>query len=158
VHQLRVHDESQLENPGKREVSDGPQAIQGAEQGTYKAGAGLIVTKLPDEVAVPMRREDFQTLCEGGVAESRASRDLCVGIFVGVVVGLVGIFATVDWENVWKPEHRNSFLFWVGLLLVLAAGSGVSTVIFWIRCYRTTTNSPYSRLRDKLLKMYGQQI
>jgi hypothetical protein len=63
------------------------------QAGTYQAGAGLIVAKLPDEVGVPVRRDQFEILCEGGIAEARASRDLCLGILFGTMAGILGVMA-----------------------------------------------------------------
>ncbi len=124
---------------------------------SYKAGGGLMVSKLPDEVGVPVRRDQFEVLCEGGIAEARASRDLCLGIFVGVVAGLAGVFATIEWDSIWAPGRRGWFAFSVAILLVMASGSGVGALIYEIRRRTTTTNSPYSRLVARLKKLYDAQ-
>jgi hypothetical protein len=137
-------------------VSDDPQAVQ-AEPGTYQAGAGLVVAKLPDEIGVPVRRDQFDILCEGGIAEARASRDLCLGTLFGTLAGLAGVVATADWSTVLTPDHRFRFLFSMLLLTVMASGSAVGAIIYFMRCRRIATDSPYSRVRDKLLKLYGQQ-
>lgn len=136
---------------------DGPQAVQAAEVGTYQAGAGLIVAKLPDEVGVPLRRDQFEILCEGGIAEARASRDLCFGALLGTLVGLAGVVATADWSVAFAPGHRFLFLLSMIVLIVIASGSAVGAIIYFMRCRRIATDSPYSRLKDKLLKLYGQE-
>jgi hypothetical protein len=136
----------------------GPQVPPHAEnEGTYQGGGGLVVYKLADEVGVPVRRDQFDILCEGGIAEARASRDLCWGIFFGAVVGIIGILATTEWDSVWKPERRGSFIFWVASLLIMASGSGVGVVIYWVRLWRTRGNSSYSRLVERLKKLYEAQ-
>ena len=63
--------------------SEGEQAIT---SGGYNAG-GLVAYPLPDEIVVPLRREELDTLCEGGVSEERANRDLYIGAGVGAVGG-----------------------------------------------------------------------
>jgi hypothetical protein len=123
-------------------------------QATYKAGGGLLVQPLPDEIGVPVRRDQFEILCEGGVGEARANRDLCLGIFFGTVAGLSGVLATTEWTTIWAPERRWGFLFWVAILFLMTAGSAVGAGIHWLRLRRTTKDSPYSRLKTRLLKMY----
>jgi hypothetical protein len=137
-------------------MGDLPPAIANAPVG-YQAGAGMIVSKLPDEIGVPLRRDEFDILREGGISEARASRDLCLGIFFGALVGIIGVIATIEWESVWKPERRGTFIFWVGALVVLASGSGVGAVIHEQRRRSTVGNSPYSRLVDRLKKLYDDQ-
>jgi hypothetical protein len=135
-------------------MNDSPHPPQA---GTYQAGAGLIVAKLPDEVGVPVRRDQFEILCEGGIAESRASRDLCLGLLFGTVVGILGVMATADWNTVMAADHRSWFLLSMIVLIVMASGSAVGAIIFFLRCRRMATDSPYSRVRDKLLKLYEME-
>jgi hypothetical protein len=125
-------------------------SVQGYESGR------LITFPLPDEVAVPLRKDQFDTLCEGGVADARASRDLYLGFFFGALVGLVGILATTD-DTVWNPERRGGFLFWLLFLVVIVSGSAVGAGICWVRLWRTRTNSPFSRLRDRLVALFEAQ-
>lgn len=136
------------------------ESTQGSETGATPAKgyqAGLVVTyPLPDEVAVPLRKDQFEILCEGGVGEARASRDLCLGVFLGSIVGLFGILATTD-DTVWKPERRGRFLFWLAFLFLIVSGSAVGTCIHWVRLRRTSTDSLYSRLRKRLQDMFDGQ-
>ena len=132
-----------------------PLAEQSPNKG-YNAGA-LVVYPRPDEVAVPLRRDEFDTLCEGGISEARASRDLCLGIFFGAFAGLAGVLATTEWTTIWAPERRGGFLFWVAILFLMVAGSFVGACIHWVRLRRTNKNSPYSRLKTRLLKLYEAQ-
>lgn len=104
-----------------------------------------------------MRRDDFQTLCEGGVSEARANRDLCLGIFFTSAVGLAGVLMTADWEYEWKPEKRTLFLLFASILLVTVAGSFVGAVIYDFHRRKIVKNSPYSRLVIRLGKQYDAQ-
>jgi hypothetical protein len=76
-------------------MGDPPPAIANAPTG-YQAGAGMIVSKLPDEIGIPLRRDEFDILREGAISEARASRDLCLGFFFGALVGIIGILATTE--------------------------------------------------------------
>ena len=133
-----------------------PQPEQ-APQASYKAGGALVVQPLPDEIGVPVRRDQFDILCEGGIGEARASRDLCLGIFFGALAGLAGVLATTEWSTIWAPERRGGFLFWVAILFLMTAGSAVGACVHWVRLWRTTKDSSYSRLKDRLLKLYEAQ-
>jgi hypothetical protein len=137
-------------------MGDVPQAIPEAP-GTYQAGGGMIVSKLPDEPGVPVRRDQFDILCEGGVAEARASRDVCLGILGAALAGIIGVLATTEWDSVWKPDRRWPFIFWVVVLLIMVSGSGVGALIYEIRRRTTKTNSPYSRVVAQLTKLYDAQ-
>ncbi len=102
------------------------------------------------EIAFALREDQFQTLCEGEMNTDKASRDLCIGLLAGAVVGFVGVLASTDWETIWKPERRVPFLFWSGFLLVIASGSLIGTIICWKRLYRTGKNSSYARLKSRI--------
>jgi hypothetical protein len=135
-------------------MSDRPQLPELPADEGYRAGGALIVSKLPDEVGVPLRLDQFEILCEGEVADARASRDLCLGILFGAVVGIVGIVATVEWSTVLTPEHRFWFLLSMGVLVIMVAGSAVGGGIYEFRRRRTLSNSSYSRLVARLKQLY----
>jgi len=125
-------------------------------QGIYNVGGGLTVQPLPDEAGVPLRRDDFLTLCEGEIPEGRANRDVCIGIACTAVVGILGVLAAVDWDTILKWGHFK-IMFLLVLLMVLfiaASGSAVGAMIHASRVKRTLERSPYSRLKARLSKEY----
>ncbi len=102
------------------------------------------------EIAFALREEQFQVLCEGESGTDRSGRDLSIGLFFGVLVGIAGILATIDWEYVWKPEHRTSFFWSAAILILLSGGSLVGIVICCMRLYKTRHSSSYSRLKKRI--------
>jgi len=121
----------------------------------YNAG-GLVAYPRPDEIVVPLRREEFETLCEGGVGEEKSNRDLYIGGFIGSLAGLVGVLATTDWETIWKPERRWLFLLPLIVLCIMVAVSVAGGCIHQLRLIRTMSNSPFSRLRARLLGLFNE--
>jgi hypothetical protein len=129
---------------------------QAVTTGGYSAGGSLVAYPRPDEVVVPLRREEFDTLCEGGVSEAKASRDLCVGIGFGALAGLIGVLATTDWDTTWKPGHRGWFFFCLLALCVMVAGSAAGAWIHQVRLNQTINSSAFSRVRARLLSLFDE--
>ncbi|PYV76228.1 MAG: hypothetical protein DMG96_14740 [Acidobacteria bacterium] len=88
---------------------EGEQAIT---SGGYNAG-GLVAYPLPDEIVVPLRREELDTLCEGGVSEERANRDLYIGAGEKLGVGVL------------RKAWLNVDLVWAAALM----GTGAATLV-----------------------------
>jgi hypothetical protein len=122
----------------------------------YSAGGSLVSYPRPDEIVVPLRRDEFDTLCEGGISEEKASRDLYIGIGSGAFAGLVGVLATTDWDTAWKPEHRGWFFCSLLVLCVMVAASAVGASIHGVRLNRTISSSAFSRLRLRLLRLFDE--
>jgi hypothetical protein len=122
----------------------------------YSAGGSLVSYPRPDEIVVPLRRDEFDTLCEGGVSDEKASRDLYIGIGSGAVAGLVGVLATTDWDAAWKPGHRGWLFLSLLVLCVMVAGSAVGACIHHFHLKRTTGSSAFSRLRLRLLRLFDE--
>jgi hypothetical protein len=122
----------------------------------YSAGGNLVAYPRPDEVVVPLRRDEFDTLCEGGASEEKASRDLCIGVGATALVGLVGVLATTDWNTTWKPDRRWWFLIPLLVFSVTTVGSIVGVWIYQLRLNRIISNSPFSRVRAKLVGLFNE--
>src|SRR5579863_9516486 len=122
----------------------------------YSAGGSLVSYPRPDEIVVPLRRDEFDTLCEGGVSEEKASRDLYIGIGSGAIAGLVGVLATTDWDAAWKPGHRGWLFSSLLALCVMITGSVVGACIHHFRLNRTIGNSAFSRLRSRLHRLFDE--
>jgi hypothetical protein len=121
----------------------------------YNAG-GLFAYPRPDEIVVPLRREEFDTLCEGGVSEEKSSRDLYIGGCFASLAGLVGVLVTTDWASTWQPERRWRFLIPFLVLCIMVTASVVGACIHQVRLKRTSSNSPFSRLRARLLGLFNE--
>jgi hypothetical protein len=130
---------------------DGPKP-----QGNYQASS-LVVSPRPNEFGFAMREDEFQILCDGAVGDARASRDLFFGFLVGAAVGLIGVFATIDWDTIWQPNKRGSFLFWVAILLLGIVSSGTAGIIFHLRLKKTRADSAYARLTRKIQAWFIDQ-
>lgn len=129
-----------------------PQPVESV-QAPYHASS-LVVPPRPDEVCFSLTEVEFQTLCEGGVSDARAGRDLCIGACVTAVLGLVGILATVEWEPIWK-EHRVLPFIACAILLAVAAGCGVGWCIYQRRLTQTRNDSSYSRLKSRIANFFN---
>ena len=127
-----------------------------APQSKYQASS-LVVPPRPDECGFPHREDEFQILCEGEVSEAKAGRDLCVGAFLGALLGFVGVLATTDWVTIWQPERRVPFILWSAVLLLIMAASGAGSVIYQVRLKRTRNDSAYSRLRTRIADWFRRQ-
>jgi hypothetical protein len=112
----------------------------------YQAGR-VIGRRRPDEVAFPLRNDEFLILTDGTAGEERAGRDLCLGFLVGAVIGLAGLIASVDWGNAWAEKK-----WWVfACLLVLLLGAAASVAgccLHWSRMGKDDT--PETRLKQKI--------
>jgi len=121
----------------------------------YNAG-GLVAYPRPDEIVVPLRREEFDTLCEGGVSDEKSSRDLYIGGCFASLAGLIGVLVTTDWASTWTPERRWFFLGPFLALCMMSAGLVVGACIYHGRLKRARSNSPFSRLKTRLLGLFNE--
>ena len=136
-----------------------PQAEQ-TVHATYKAGGGLLVQPLPDEIGIPVRRYQFDILCDGGIGEAKASRDVNVGVFAAAFAGLVGVLIAIDWDVILAPGHVGKKVWlavWAVVLLVMVVASATGVCIYEARRKRTLTDSPYAREKARLLRLYEAQ-
>jgi hypothetical protein len=129
------------------------------EHASFEAGGSLIVQPLPAEAAFPLRKDDFLTLCEGDISEARSNRDVCAGISCTAVVGFFGVLAAIDWDTIWKAGPLKIIVLVILLmfLLITTSGSAVGALIHNSRLKRTLKDSPYSRVKARLLKEYDAQ-
>lgn len=112
----------------------------------YQAGA-IIGRRRPDEVAFPLRQDEFLILCDGASGKDRAARDLYLGFFVGALIGLVGLAANIDWPTLFA--QRKWFVFSCFLVLVVIAVASITGCIsHWGRM--TQEDTPESRLKKKI--------
>jgi hypothetical protein len=136
-----------------------PQPEQ-ATHATYKAGGGLVVQPVPDEIGVPVRRYQFDILCDGGVGEAKTNRDVCIGFFAAAFAGLFGVLVAIDWGVVLGPAHLIKTTLSLGSILVLFAmvvASATGICIYEGRRRKTLDDSPFAREKARLLRLYEGQ-
>jgi hypothetical protein len=81
----------------------------------YHTGS-VIVNPLPDEVAFPLREDQFQTLCDGSSSDAKSGMYLYIGLFVSAVVGVFSLFENADWASFLGEQTRNAHdLLWCGV-------------------------------------------
>jgi len=124
--------------------------------GPYQVGS-VVTNPRPNDFGFPIRKDEFEILCEGEVSEARAGRDLYIGSCVGGVVGLVGVLATTDWTTIWQPERRVAFVVSGAILIGMVTASAVAACIHQKRLTRTRNDSPYSRLRNIISAYFKNQ-
>jgi hypothetical protein len=126
----------------------------------YIAGGSMVGYPRPDEVVVPLRRDEFDTLCEGGVSDERRSRDTYAGVAAASLVGVLGVLAAAvpAWDTIWKLDRLSSWVFLIVLIILfgLTTGSAVGAFVYRSHMKRTVTNSPFSRVRARLLSLYDE--
>lgn len=111
--------------------------------------ASVVAARLPDEITYGLREDEFRILCDGEMSQARGGRDFCIGVGVTALLGLVSIFATLDWKTVWNEKRVLPFIA-CAVMLIIAAGCAAGWWIFRIRMRQSENNSPYSRLRTRI--------
>jgi hypothetical protein len=114
----------------------------------------MVAVATPAERTFSLGYDEFRNLCDENNGAERAGRDLCLGLCVGAVVGLISVLSTVDWDTVWV-KGRGRFLLCSAVLLAIAAGSAAGTTIYWQKMAREDT--AYSRLRKKISDFFTSQ-
>lgn len=121
-----------------------PQEVRVAVGGT------VVVPTQPEEVGYPLRRAEFDILCEGENAnKDERWRDVCIGVCATALMSLFALFATADWARILTSKA------WVALtlsvvLLVIFVSSFVVSLILHSRVKRQALSSGYSRLKTRI--------
>jgi hypothetical protein len=110
----------------------------------------VFVVALPEEIAYPIRREEFVTLREGERdSNDQRWRDVCIGISSTAFPALIGFIAEIDWK--FAIASRKWMLFAFAVLFMAIFLSALT-----IACYlhamviQHKTDSAYSRLRQRI--------
>jgi len=117
----------------------------------------VVVVTLPEEVAYPIRRKDFDTLCEGEmISNDLRWRDVSTGVSAAAFFAIVGLIVGIDWNL--AMASRRWLVFAAMVLTVAIFLSGV--VLAWIlhrRVARHKNGSAYSRLKEEIEEWFRKQ-
>jgi hypothetical protein len=119
-------------------------------------GGTIIIPPQPNEPAFPLRREQFDLLCEGEVSEQRTVRDICVAVLASSAVGLVGLLATIDWDSAVREARKAPFI-WTAILAILVCAAAVTGAVAQWRVSRTRAQSGYSRVKRRISDFFERQ-
>jgi len=106
------------------------------------------------EILATLNRVEFQVFRDGEVSTDRAWRDLCFGLFGSALIGLIGLFSTIDWDQAFHLARKGPFI-WTVILFGIVFGSAVGAIICHLRYQRMRTNSAYSGLMIRMEKHFG---
>jgi hypothetical protein len=121
----------------------------------YQASSVLVPPR-PNDVAFPLRLDEFETLCESEVGEARASRDLYIGITAGSFAGVIGLLGGSDLATVWQPGRRLPFFVSLLVLSCIVVATAVGACIHHARLKRGGSSS-YSRLKTRMLQFFDNE-
>ena len=134
-----------------------PDELASPGKPTFAAvGGTMVIPSQPDEPVFPLRREQFDLLCEGEVSEQRTVRDICVAVLASSVVGLVGLLATIDWSSAVREARKAPFI-WTAILATSVCAATVTGAIAQWRVSRTRTQSGYSRAKNRISGFFTKQ-
>jgi hypothetical protein len=132
-----------------------PSQPTGAVLSSYApVGGTMIVPPQPDELVFPLRREQFDLLCEGEVSEQRTLRDICIATCASAAVGLMGLLATIDWDFTVRQGRKGPFI-WTSILAVIMLASAVTLVVAQHHITRTGKRSGYSRVKQRISDFFN---
>jgi len=66
-------------------------------ESSYKIGSTVVKAR-PDEPAFPLTKDKYDLLQHGDIAEDRQTRDVCLGIFAGSLIGVVTSQFNLTWR------------------------------------------------------------
>lgn len=121
-----------------------------------QVGGGLAVPTQPSEMAYPLRRDQFELLCEAEtINDDKRWRDGALGFFAAAVAGFIGLLATLDWDSTFTNKHWPTVIF-TGALGVLTLTSAVIFIYFLFRVRRKHETGGFSRVKSQIKKWYDE--
>ena len=108
---------------------------------------------LPDEIPFSLTRMEYRVLCTGEMNESKASRNVFIGLLASAVIGLAAVVTSVDWAAAFHQVRVLPFL-WAALLFAVVVCSACCTAIqhrHWMR-----DNRPYYALMARLRQYFEE--
>jgi hypothetical protein len=97
---------------------------------------------------------EYRVLCTGETNESKASRNLFLGLFAGALVGLAALIPEVDWPKAFHEVRPWPFL-WAALLFAVVICSACCAAIQHRHSNRD--NRPYYALMARLRQYFEEE-
>lgn len=89
---------------------------QGEAPSEYRI-ASTVVKSQPNESAFPLTKDKYDLLKQGITTDERQSRDLMLGIFLGTLVGVISLAASLDLHK----AASLAYLFVPSVILLVSA-------------------------------------
>lgn len=108
---------------------------QADSESSYKIGSTVVKAR-PDEPAYPLTKDKYDLLQHGDVAEDRQTRDVCLGIFAGSLIGVVTSQMNLTWR-----------MFVLGIICI----SSLSLAVFFtVKIRSRKSDSGCARIRAEI--------
>jgi hypothetical protein len=131
-------------------------ALSVPAQPDAQVGGGLAVPIQPTELAYPLRRDEFDLLCETEtINEDKRWRDVALAFFAAAITGVLSFIGSIDWDLSLASKHWGPLACTV-LLGVLAGVSFVVFVIQHMKVRRKPASTAYARVKVRITAHYEQ--
>jgi hypothetical protein len=121
-----------------------------------QVGGALAVPTQPTEMAYPLRRDEFDLLCETEtINEDKRWRDISIAFFAAAFAGLIGLIGSIDWDSTFKNQHWTPLVH-TSILGVVTLSSFVIFIIQQIKIRKKPVSSGYVRIKARISAHYQQ--
>jgi hypothetical protein len=121
-----------------------------------QVGGALAVPTQPTEMAYPLRRDEFDLLCETEtINEDKRWRDISIAFFAAAFAGLIGLIGSIDWDSTFKNQHWAPLVY-TSILGVVTTSSFVIFIIQQIKIRKKPVSSGYVRIKARISAHYQQ--
>lgn len=152
---LRKHGNPQSEGAWCDDMSTPPAPpAQPAPINVQNVGGAAVVPIQPQEMCYPLRHDTFELLCETEtINEDKKNMELAIAVLIPAAVGVVSLFASVDW-TVTPPKINWVAVIFTFLLCVVTAASAVVGIMQWVKVKNKPQSTGYWRAKAKIVKWY----
>jgi hypothetical protein len=105
--------------------------------------ASTVVKSQPNESAFPLTKDKYDLLKQGITTDERQSRDLMFGIFLGTLVGVISLAASLD-------LHKSASLAYLFVPAVILLVSAIICGIMTFKMRNAAQKPGCSRVRDEI--------
>jgi len=112
-----------------------------------------VISRRPNEKLGILTKQGYLILCDGERSDAKSMRDLFIGFAVSALIGLIGLMATANWNDVFTKAEWGAAV-WAAIMFAIVVAAGVGA---WIndRSYsRLLKGSAYSNLMADLKSQF----